>query len=260
MKDIDRTESENENLPANPQQKSFYGEYGDQAAQRNIVGQILKFSKGHYLAGASSDEVEAGTQVIVDMTSLEVGWQKWWSGKPVDSHMGLVLEGYQPPTLKNVGDRDPAEWEKDEDGVARDPWQFTNTVVMRQLGTTGDNDGLFTFSTSSRGGINAIGVLCKEYDKKIRMGDPNLLPIIELNADSYPHSNKRFGVIDVPVFDVVGWGKAADVEDATEATIEKTEDDAAEEKPAPAKKAAAAATKKPAPVKKAAPGKKKARF
>jgi hypothetical protein len=78
-----------------------------------------------------------------------------------------------------------------------------------------------------------------------------------------PHSDKRYGIIDVPVFEIVGWGEAADVEDATDTTVEEAEADAGESeeevKTRPATKKAAA-TKKPAPVKKPAPGKKKIRF
>jgi hypothetical protein len=44
---------------------------------------------------------------------------------------------------------------------------------------------LYTFATSSRGGINAIGMLSKEYGKNMRV-DPEALPIVELDSDSWP--------------------------------------------------------------------------
>ena len=87
-KDIEK--AENENLPAQTNQHNAYEAYGAQATQRNIVGQLLKFAKGRWFAGQNNEEIEEGTQLIVDMTTLTVGWQKWQDDKPVDNHMGLV--------------------------------------------------------------------------------------------------------------------------------------------------------------------------
>jgi hypothetical protein len=258
-KDIERTESEN--LPAQNPHNAFEA-YGAQASQRNIVGQLLKFVKGRWKVG--NEELEAGTRVIVNMASLTVGWQKWQGEKPVDAHMGLVSDNYQAPLRKNIGDWDnrPEGWEIDESsGKPRDPWQMSNMVVMRQLGTEGEEEGLFTYATSSRGGINAIGLLSKTYGKKIRI-DAEALPIVELNADFYTHNDKKLGDIDIPVFEIVGWATAADVEDATETVVEETDEETGEvsetkTRAAPKK----TETRKAAPAKKPAPGKKqKIRF
>jgi len=265
VRDVEkRNEDENENLPANERTNNYYESYGAQASQRNIVGTLLRFNKGDYTYGQNDDLMDEGTQMIVDMGTLLVGWQKWQDNKPADSEMGPVNEGFQPPRRKELGDLEDTEWEVDEtSGKPRDPWQFTNLVVMRQMGTKGDDEGLFTFATSSRGGINAVGALCKTYGKKIRE-NPNAYPIVELNVDSYMHSNKQFGRIKIPVLDVVGWAAADDVNDATETQIEAVDQETGEvtetrTKTAPKRIAAA---KKPAATKKAEPpkGKKKARF
>jgi len=275
-KDVERNEDESThdndaNLPANERAGNYYESYGQQASQRNIVGDLLRFNKGDYLYGQNDEVLDEGTEVIVDMNTLTVGWQKWLDKKPADADMGLVNEGFQAKRRKELGDLDEAEWEVDDDGVARDPWQFTNMVVMRQLGTAGEEEGLYTFAGSSRGVINAIGTLCKIFGKKIRE-DADALPIVALNVDSYKHSNPQYGRIKVPVLDVVGWGTVDDVNDATETTSEgagEAEEEEAGEtqtrtKPAPRKAArATAAIKKPAPSKKAEPaakGKKKTRF
>jgi hypothetical protein len=118
-----------------------YEAWGAQASQRNIVGQLLKFNKGRWVTGGANNElveVEPGTKLIVNMASLMVGWQKWQNDRPVDSHMGYVNENYQPPLRRTIGDnKEDGGWEPDEDGVLRDPWQPSNMVVMRELGTTG---------------------------------------------------------------------------------------------------------------------------
>ena len=91
------------------------------------------------------------------------------------------------------------------DGTPRDPWQFTNTLIMKEVGADGrDEEALFTFTTSSRGGLNCVGELCRVFGRQMRMR-PDEFPIVELGVDSYKHSNPEFGKIKVPLMEVVGW-------------------------------------------------------
>ncbi len=270
-KDIEKTE--NENLPTQNPAHNPYEAYGAQASQRNIVGQLLKFNKGKWLTGGADSkpvEVKKGIRLVVNMASLTVGWQKWEGDKPVDAHMGLVNENYQAPTRRSLGDnKEDGGWEEDENGVERDPWQRSNMVVMREIGTAGEDEGLYTFATSSRGGINAVGVLSQRYGRKIREDD-TLLPIIELDAGSYMHRIKSRGEIDFPIFTIVGWGTADDLDDATETVVEEVDEETGEvtetktrtapKKTEHAKARQATASTKPAPAKKTAAGKKKTRF
>jgi hypothetical protein len=62
----------------------------------------------------------------------------------------------------------------------------------------------YTFVTGSKGGIGAIGALCKEYGQHIKM-KPNEIPIIRLDVKSYQHSNRSYGRIKVPYLEVIGW-------------------------------------------------------
>src|SRR5207244_2215804 len=118
--------------------------YGNAAAARSFVGKLVKFSKGDYTAGTTDDEVPLGTEVVADMDSLQVGWTKWWGHRPVDYRMGAVAENFQPPPRRELGDLDESEWETDDEGEHRDPWQFTNNLVLVRP----DNpDAIFTFST-----------------------------------------------------------------------------------------------------------------
>ncbi len=191
---------------------NYFQSYGDQVSQRSIVGKLLKFSKGDYLVGESNDEVEEGTQYVANMDELMVGWIRWADNKPTDQIMGRVSEGYQPPKRNTLGDDDKTRWEVDEQGRERDPWQFSNYLILKTPGETGE-DALFTFTTSSRGGLNAIGELCKAYGKAMRQR-PDELPIISLGVGSYQHSNKAFGRIKFPIFEVVGWAPRAEFAEA----------------------------------------------
>jgi hypothetical protein len=259
-KEVIETET---NIPAQDSQHNAFEAFGAQATNRNIVGQLLKFTKGNWKAGMHNETIEEGTQLIVDMHTLTVGWQKWEDEKPVDNHMGLVSENYQPPRRTAIGDLEKEHWPEDRNGVKHDPWQTANMVLMRQIGTTGDEEGLYTFVSGSRGGTNAIGVISKLYGRNIRI-DSEALPVVELSSDSYQHSDNRIGEVFIPVLKLIGWATATDVEDATETVITPVNESAAPKKDEAPKKDSAKAAAKPAPAKKAEAAKggtkKKTRF
>lgn len=222
---------------------NFFQSYGDQVSQRSIVGSLLKFSKGDFLAGEDNEEVPEGTCLVANMDELCVGWIRWEDNKPTDQIMGRVSEGYQPPKRNELGDDDKSRWETDEKGQPRDPWQFSNYLIMKAV----EGDELFTFTTSSRGGLNAIGELCKAYGKAMRQR-PDEFPVVELGVGSYQHSNKAFGRIKFPILKVADWAGKAEFAAALSAEAGEGKEAAEEAAPAPAKagkgpKASAAATR-----------------
>src|SRR5438128_173716 len=81
------------------------------------------------------------------------------------------------PKRSELGHTDQERWEVDSHGEKRDPWQFTNYLPL--LAESGE---LFTFTTSSRGGIGAIGELCRRYSQH-RKHHPDVLPMIALDVD-----------------------------------------------------------------------------
>ena len=98
------------------------------------------------------------------------------------------------------------QWETDDRGDPRDPWQFTNHLPLKGP-ETGDE---FLFATSTRGGIGAIGAFAKTYGTVYRQ-KPGKLPVIELQASDYAHPNKAYGRVDVPVFELVDWVDEVDL-------------------------------------------------
>lgn len=180
-------------------EKNTFESYGDTMNQRFIVGKLLKFSKGDWLAGEHSDEIATGTHFIANMDELLIGWTRWEGGRPTEHVMGHVAQGFAPPKRSELGDNDKDEWEVDERNEPRDPWQFTNYLLLQNA------DGeLFTFTTSSRGGLNCIGSLCKDYGKAMRQ-KPDEFPVVEIGTDSYMHPNKALGRIKVPTLKIVAW-------------------------------------------------------
>src|SRR5262245_6029265 len=72
-------------------------EYGEAVAANAIVGDLLKFSKGDYVAGQDAREVPLGSQFVVNMDTLEIGFIKWQDNRPAGRRMGLVAERFRPP-------------------------------------------------------------------------------------------------------------------------------------------------------------------
>ena len=185
-------------------QRNVFTQYGEQASQRNIVGRLLKFSKGDYLVGEHNAEMPRGTELVANMDELMIGWIKWEDNKPVEQIMGRLTDEYQPPKRKELGDHDETQWELDDKNEPRDPWQFSNYLIMKTPGEDDPEEALFTFTASSKGGIGAIGELCKAYGKAMRLR-PDQFPVVKLSVGSYAHSNKQFGRIKFPIFEIVGW-------------------------------------------------------
>jgi hypothetical protein len=93
---------------------------------------------------------------------------------------------------------------------------------------------LFTFTSASRGGISAIGELCRRYSQH-RKRHPDVLPMIALDVDSYQHKVKEYGRIKVPRFTPAGWEPRAKFDAALAAAgFAVTEDAPAEPLPSPA--------------------------
>jgi len=198
-----------------------FADYADSAVATSIVGKLLKFSKGDWLAGKDEDEVPNGTKFVANMGELLTGWQRWEDNKPTEQRMGKVMERYQAPHRNELGDMDREQWEVDSTGKERDPWQRTNYLLCKGL-----NDGeLYTFTTSSKGGLDAVARLCKDY-APFMATKPNEWPVIEIGTDGYAHPNKDFGRIKVPTFKIAGFEpKATFAPDLGEQQLPSIEDD-----------------------------------
>jgi len=181
------------------QSRNYFEQYGDSVTPTVIVGKLLKMTKfGEWKAGQEEEDIAIGTRLLVNMNTLKIGWQKWVDNKPSEQKMGYLIDGFTPAKRDELGDDDEAMWDVMPDGQPRDPWQFTNVLIMLDPET----DELFTFATGSKGGWGAIGELAKAYGKRVRMA-PDEHPLIELQVRSYTHAT--YGEIRAPKFMIVGW-------------------------------------------------------
>jgi hypothetical protein len=193
------------NAITNVSNPNYFADYAEAVSSNSIEGKLLKFSKGDWVCGPDSAEVPTGTRLVALMNTLTVGWQRWANGKPTDNRLGLVAVGFRPPPRRDLGDDDTARWELDAAGDARDPWCFTNRFALVS------RDGeIFTFSTSSRGGIGAIGELCKQYSRAAA----GAYPLVSLDVGSYMHSDRSIGKVKFPVFKVIEYVDATPFDEA----------------------------------------------
>lgn len=205
-----------------------YAAYGQEAASGS--GDFLKFSKVEWQKGANNDEVPMGTKVAANMGELSIGWIRWSDGKPAERRMGLLAQGFQPEARDALGHQDENEWEVDKQGKSIDPWSRTNELPVADP----DTGEQMTMSMSSKGGIGAIGNLCKAYGREYRQRE-GMVPIIELGRDSYIH--REYGKLYVPMLTIVDWVENGSVPepDKTAASNDDDADGGPGEKPAAAK-------------------------
>jgi hypothetical protein len=172
--------------------------YADAVAPQYIIGELLRCSKGDWIAGKDTP-VDIGTTFTVNPDELLAGWIKWFDSKAIAHEMVRVADGIPPKARDELDDLDQSQWIKDKAGQPKDPWQFTNYLPMM------DREGkLFTFTTGSRGGIGAIAKLLRRYANH-RKRHPNVFPVITLSVDSYQHKDPQYGRIKFPVFELAGY-------------------------------------------------------
>ena len=200
---------------------NLYTEYGLTVASGNK--DFLKFKKGTYYYGSADTVLPVNTRVVVNMPELEVGCLKWDGGKPVANEMKRLCDG-PIKTRKELDLPNQEDWPLNHAGERTDPWQFTNVLPMRDPETGKE----FKFTTSSRGGLDAIGALSFAYGEHLSKHNDGALPVIELGAGEYPHP--AYGLTQIPVFRVVEWKTEAElmgggsVDDVTDDTAKALDD------------------------------------
>jgi hypothetical protein len=164
----------------------------------------VRFSKAGAFEISESETIPAGTKCIAHVDEVAFGWRKWQGNRLVETRMGRVADRFVPAQRGDLGNTDPDEWEAQDDGTPRDPWQFCASLPLTRL-DTGES---YVFSVSSKGGQRAVNGLTRTYGSRIRAkGDSAGLPIVELQPDAYKH--KQYGKIFFPVLHIVNWTDAA---------------------------------------------------
>jgi hypothetical protein len=156
-------------------------------------GKILKFVKGRWKVG--DDVVPEGTEYVAYIDEVARGYVKFEDKTVIDRKIVKVRDG-KAPKRSELGDDDPSQWEIGPDGKPRDPWVLQWLLPMSPVDAEGD---LTVFCAYSKGGISAVGSLCRVYGRSERNG---LLPIVALKCAGYDHP--VYGEVLKPDLPIVG--------------------------------------------------------
>ena len=207
------------NVPAplpqiTPAQLTALERYGRSGG--DLYGDLLKFSgkTGTWTAGAQGIEIPLGTQMVAIVPAMAGGFVRWQDGELAEQALTPVTETYDPRALRaSLGDTDEGKWPIGDDGRPEDPWKEAAYLPMRDLraGTA------YTYATSSLGGCRAIKKLAATFAWQIRAAPETTtghLPVVELGARSYKHTDRKRGTIYNPVLTGVDWVPASAVTEA----------------------------------------------
>jgi hypothetical protein len=189
--------------PATTGNKNPFETFADNADSQNFLP-LLKFNKGDWVVGRDAEPCPE-TELVAIVPGLMHGWIRWEDSFPVEHRMGLVMEGFVLPARDTLGYLDETTWEIDsKTGKPRDPFQESNYLPVMSINA----ENVYNFATSSDGGRRrAIAPLSREYGNHIRT-NPDELPVIGLEQDSYMHPDRKIGRVKYPLFPVKKWVKA----------------------------------------------------
>ena len=169
----------------------------EEASERMIRGQLLKFADWRWTAGKEATPIAEGTRLVALATAAM--WVFWQAGRPVD-HI-VRRPGERLPERDKLSHASEKEWPAGPSGEPQDPWQNTRLVYLIDPETA----EAYTFSTSSWGGRSAV-IDLGDTITRMRTTHPDAAPIVELRAVEMP---TRFGKKSKPALKVVGWKNAS---------------------------------------------------
>lgn len=189
---------------------------------------------GHYAYGVENLEPEEDSEWAIHPASLMHGYACWGDGELLDERMVPANQAK------------PARSELPEYGQ---PWSDQVALMLQCL--NGEDTGVqVLYKGTSLGLRNAVKDLIGKMITQIKADPDNVVPVIELEVDSYQH--KSYGEIFTPQFNLLRWiswaGESADTSDESDAnnpsdadaTADKTSD---ETEPAPTRRRRGKATK-----------------
>ena len=192
----------------------------------------MQFTKfGEWVYGAEKTETEEGSIWAVNPQGFTHGWIAWDQENTAQGPTGEVMvSATQPMPL--------------EEGLPGVKGNWSKAIGVQMRCTDGEDKGAQSvWKANSLGARKAYAEILQAVVGRIGEGSMDIVPLVELKADSYVH--KTFGKIFTPVVEIVGWANmegeqaaepAAAIEAApaegTESAEQQAAEPAVEEKPA----------------------------
>jgi|TARA_R110000803_G_scaffold70436_1_gene133353 hypothetical protein len=168
-----------------------------------------------WVYGQDNIENEEGAKWAIDPLSMAQGFIYWgMSSNVLADKMQLLTEGI----MARTGLPEMAE-------PSKNGWQSQCGFMMSCV--SGEDKGTqVLYKASTMGAEKAFGELYNTIHARLKAKNPEIVPIVLLERGSYPHSNKEFGHVIFPVFNIVGWQGMDDTEvseepEAEEAVVEE---------------------------------------
>jgi hypothetical protein len=164
----------------------------ENAGASMIVGKMLKFADGKFVADKTETLPASTTLVAVNVATV---WVRWQDSKPIEQRVTHV--GQSHPIREELPDQDEAKWPPGLNDEPSDPWRDTRYLHLIDPNTGAD----YTFVTDSFGGRRAVGDL-KQQITNVRTAHPTAVPLVQLASVMW---KTRFGQKPRPDFKIVGW-------------------------------------------------------
>jgi hypothetical protein len=173
--------------------------YSDEIAPSSFAGERIRFTKdAKFLVGDSDEEIGPDTDFVALLDETLIGWVRFnGEGEMPTRIMGPLYGGFKMPERGELGDNDPALWKPGLSNAPEDPWHHTIYIVLQNPAT----QALYTFTTSSKTGRRACGVLFRHYNR-MRRNDKDHYPVVRLQPSGY--EDERFGWVNTPSFAIFG--------------------------------------------------------
>jgi hypothetical protein len=207
-------EIEKTNLPAIAQPSSgglaALNEYLSEADPQNMIGKLLKFSKGEFLLGQDAEVIPEGALYTVACDMVLTGFIRWYDGRPAEHKLVRVATGAPLYRRDELGYNDKSQWETDLKGAPRDPWQATMYVPVMS------HDGeVSTYTSSSGSGVKSLHRLLRRYATHAAR-HPGVYPLVRLKKAFWVHSDKAIGKVFYADFEPAGWVERKEFTEALE--------------------------------------------
>lgn len=154
-----------------------------------------------WVYGQDNMENEEGAKWAIDPLSMAQGFIYWgMSSNVLGDKMQPLTDGIMQKSEL------PEMTEPSKQG-----WQAQCGFMMNCV--DGEDKGTqVLYKSSTMGAEKAFGELYNTINARLQAKNPEIVPIVLLERGSYPHSNKEFGHVVFPVFNIVGWQGLEDTE------------------------------------------------